>query len=226
MGQVPKNSSDKQEEPAPKKYGAGWCIKTGAPVVLGLIVALITAWWILPYLFFIKKEQPVAFTHASHTKIQDCASCHFLRTDGSFNAIPDTEQCASCHTDRDRADMQEMSQEEAEYIEKYVAADKEVPWLVHQKQPDHVFFSHAAHMQPSCQQLGCHAEYTDANALCAVCHPGEQSLDSEPYFENRITRYGGYSKNTMKMQECKSCHLIPNHMEMAGADLACYTCHK
>ncbi|MDR1243199.1 MAG: cytochrome c family protein [Deltaproteobacteria bacterium] len=201
-----------------KPCGAAWCISSGAPFVLGLIAALIMCWWIIPAVFFVQKEQPVAFTHASHIKNQNCADCHFLRADGSFSAIPSTEQCASCH-----ADMQGTSAAEAGYIESYVSAKKEVPWLIRQKQPAHVFFSHAAHNADSCRQLGCHGEYVDENALCSTCHADVSALDTAPYLENRLT---GYSKDTMRMQDCKSCHAEQTHLEMTDAALACNTCHK
>ncbi|MDR2825636.1 MAG: cytochrome C [Deltaproteobacteria bacterium] len=204
--------------PPPKTYGAAWCISAGAPFVLGLTIALIICWWLFPSFMYVQKEQPVGFTHVSHISNQDCASCHFLRPDGSFSSIPSTEQCASCHTD-----MQGTSEAEAEYIEKYVSAKQEVPWLLHQKQPEHVYFSHAAHTLTSCRQLGCHEEYTDTFTLCSTCHQETSTLESEPYLVNRIT---GYSKDIMKMQDCKSCHAAPGHLEMTTASIACYTCHK
>jgi hypothetical protein len=193
-------------------------LSSGAPVALGLVLALIISWWLVPALFFIERKQPVAFTHASHTKDQDCLACHFSREDGSFSAIPSTGQCAACHTD-----MQGVSEAEAEYIERYVSAKKEVPWLIRQKQPDHVFFSHTAHSLSSCRQLGCHEEYVSADILCSTCHPDSSILDSAPYLENRIT---GYSRDTMRMRDCKSCHASQTHLEMSDANLACQTCHK
>lgn len=202
-----------------KAVGLGRHANVFAAFFLGLVAALCIGWWLFPMLMYKEVPQPVAFTHASHIELFDCADCHYLREDGSFSGIPTTEDCLQCH-DTPKGD----SHAEAEYIEKYAAEEKKVPWLVHQKQPDNVFFSHAAHDIKSCQKMGCHPEWEAPEDLCVYCHPSIDALDKPvPYQENRLT---GYSKSTMKMADCESCHANPNHQGITNANNACFTCHK
>lgn len=169
------------------------------PFVVGLVGALIVGWWVFPQVLFSQKSQPIRFSHKVHVEDQDmaCEDCHTFREDGSFAGIPTTEQCAECHSE-----VQGDDPAEKEFVEKYVEKGKEVPWLIYQKQPDNVFFSHIAHK----------------NIPCKTCHPDVGHSDTPPpYYENRIT---GYSKDTMKMWKCERCHA------QRGASNACYVCHK
>ncbi len=124
-----------------------------------------------------KKEQPFNFDHSLHVEeTGDCETCHFLREDGTFSGIPGIESCMECHTDEPMGE----TDDEAVFVEEYVAQGKEVPWLIYARQPDCVYFSHAAH--------------TVAGGMdCKACHGhiGESS-SSRPYEENRIT---GYSRD-------------------------------
>lgn len=197
---------------------------SAAPFILGLVLALVFGWWVFPSVMYSEKQQPVAFKHSTHVDDQGlaCGDCHYFREDGSWAGIPGTEQCATCH-----GDVIGGSLAEENYVGNYVVPNKEVPWLLHQYQPDNVFFSHAAHMAKSCAV--CHSEYDpedpdyDENAFCATCHPSTKDLNGQPVLKNRLT---GYSKTTMKMWQCERCHANPNHYGSTNANNACYTCHK
>ena len=101
-----------------------------------------------------RKQQPLDFNHALHVEEVDegCESCHFFREDGSFSGIPKLAQCTECHEEP----MGE-TEDEAIFVEQYVAKEREVPWLSYSRQPDCVFFSHAAHV------IG-------AKMDCVTCH--------------------------------------------------------
>ena len=109
-----------------------------------------------------------------------------------------------------------------------MAKNKEVPWLIYSKQPDCVFFSHAAHVEK-------------AKMSCEVCHGhiGE-STESEVYEENKITGYSrkiwgkniaGIKRETsdrMKMDDCSECHQ-KNNVNQASVQTekgGCFVCHK
>jgi hypothetical protein len=124
---------------------------------------------------------------------------------------------------------------EKAFIADYVLTGKEVPWLAHQKQPDNVFFSHAAHFQ-KCYK--CHLTMRgkqdigtpqNPQKLCMTCHPSLTELDKGiPAERNMLT---GYSKTTLKMWQCEQCHANPGHYYYDGkgrtaANNACFTCHK
>ncbi|MCL1916349.1 MAG: cytochrome c family protein [Desulfovibrionaceae bacterium] len=207
-----------------KQRDAGF-LTQAAPFFLGLAVALCLGWWAFPTLLFSEHPQPVAFTHKSHLEDagQDCADCHFFREDGSFSGLPSLEQCAECHV----SSIGDSKAEE-DFVQNFVEPERPIPWRVHQKQPDNVFFSHAAHTAATCSP--CHMEYdpddgeNKPDALCSQCHLSLEELDKlPPYKENRLT---GYSKTTMKMQQCEACHANPEHYGTTNANNACYTCHK
>lgn len=206
-----------------EKQKSGGILASAAPFILGLVLALTFGWWIFPGLLFSAKQQPVAFKHSTHTELKDCGDCHYLRDDGSWAGFPSTETCAECHMD-----PQGDSKAELEYIRDYVEKEKEVKWLVHQYQPDNVFFSHAAHKIQDCAV--CHLEWDpeqndkfNMNDFCMTCHPSVEELDNKPVLENKLT---GYSKTTMKMWQCERCHANPSHYGMTNSNNACYTCHK
>ncbi len=188
-----------------------------APFIVGLVVALVFGWWLFPELLFSKQEQPVAFSHETHLMDAslDCTVCHHLRADGSFFALPTTKDCAVCHSQ-----MMGTSKAERDYVNNYVKTGKEVKWLTYQKQPDNVYFSHAAHSLQQCNT--CHQ--FSQRELCEQCHIDVLASKNPPVFrENRLT---GYSQSTMKMWQCERCHANPNHLGSTNASNACFVCHK
>jgi hypothetical protein len=184
--------------------------------IIGLAVSLFVGWSIFPKLLYSQKKQPIDFSHSIHLDAAgDCESCHYFREDGSFSGIPELSNCVECHEEAQGEDPEEIK-----LIENYVEPNKEIPWLVYSRQPDCVFFSHAAHVK-----MG--------ELECKTCHGmiGE-SDHAEIYEENRITGYsrniwgksiGGFKSNTwdrMKMDDCAECH------DEHGTRQACFVCHK
>jgi len=146
----------------------------------------------------------------------ECEGCHFYRDDGTFNGTPKLATCLECHEEQ----LGEHP-EEAKFMAEYVEPQKEVPWLVYSRQPQCVFFSHAAHT-------------VMAEMECVTCHgPVEEQTSSRPYQYNRLTLYSrdiwgwniaGIAKNSwdrMKMDDCARCH-----EEMTGFQGSCFQCHK
>lgn len=200
----------------------------GGPIILffivGLALSLVIGWVIFPKALYSKKPQPFDFNHALHVaETGDCESCHFFREDGSYAGVPKLEQCVDCHEE-----VQGDSPDEAVFVSEYVEKGKEVPWLIYSRQPDCVFFSHAAHV-------------LKAEIDCTVCHgPVGESEHLKPYEENRFTGYSrdiwgksiiGLKKNTwdrMKMDDCAECHAEAK-MKATSVQTkkdACFVCHK
>jgi hypothetical protein len=187
--------------------------------MVAFLVCFLSGWLLFPKLLYSKREQPFNFDHVLHTEeVGDCETCHFLREDGTFSGMPNLESCMECHTDEPMGE----TEDEAIFAQEYVAKEKEVPWFVYSKQPDCVFFSHAAHI-------------TGDNPMdCKSCHgPIGESTTSKPYEENRITGYSrdiwgqniwGIKKHSwdrMKMDDCAACH-----KEETGHQGYCFQCHK
>lgn len=205
-----------QEAPA---TSSGWAVFTF--FMIGVVGSLLTGWILFPDLLYSQKSQPIDFNHAVHLDAvyDGCASCHYFRDDGTFAGMPDLSACVDCHQD-----VMTDHPEEIKFVEEYVTPGIEVPWLNHSKQPDCVFFSHAAHVK-------------GAGMSCESCH-GDigTSEHTRVYEENRIT---GYSRDIwgksisrlgkpahgepqpMKMNDCAKCHL-----EETGHKGACFQCHK
>ena len=171
--------------------------------IVAFVICFLSGTFLFPKLLYSKKEQPFNFNHELHVgETGDCESCHALREDGSFSGIPKLDKCMECHTDEPLGE----TEDEAVFAEMYAAKEKEVPWYVYSRQPDCVFFSHAAHIQ---EKPG------GAGMDCVTCHGHiGTSTTLKPYEENRITGYSrdiwgkniwGIKKNSwdrMKMDDC------------------------
>jgi hypothetical protein len=193
--------------------------------ILGFVVCLVIGWWVFPKLLYSRKEQPIPFNHKLHVaEVEDaCDSCHFFREDGSFTGIPTLEDCMTCHEEAIGE-----SDAEAVFMAEYVYKGREVPWHVYSRQPDCVFFSHAAHVK-----MG--------HMVCKTCH-GDIGESETPrvYEENRLTGYSrdiwgkniaGIKKNTydrMKMDDCAECHetMTGRRTSVQTQYDACFVCHK
>lgn len=227
---VPMSSND-----APQTHGDSHPTSSGAKgggpyifffFLVGFALSMVVGWAVFPPLLYSKKSQPIDFNHSRHLELVDngCQSCHFFREDGTFSGSPRLAQCIDCH-----GEMQGRSEEEKIFYEQYVLKDREVPWLVYARQPDCVFFSHAAHVH-------------GAKMDCVTCHGHIGTSESlKPYEENRITGYSrdiwghkitGIKQNTwdrMKMDDCAECHkrfeAVHDSSVQTGRD-ACFVCHK
>jgi len=196
--------------------------------IVGLALSLIVGWIIFPKLLYSRKSQPIDFNHALHLEEveEGCTSCHFFREDGTYAGVPKLEQCIDCHEE-----VQGESEDEAKFVEEYVSKGREVPWLIYSKQPDCVFFSHAAHVK-------------GAGMDCTTCHGHIGDSENLPvYEENRISGYSRniwgkglenmltLKKNTwdrMKMDDCSECHIKENVKQnsIQTEKGACFVCHK
>lgn len=193
--------------------------------IVGLASSMLLGWVVFPKMLYSQKNQPFNFNHALHMEevSEGCESCHYFREDGSFAGVPKLEQCIECHEE-----TLGESEDEATFVEQYVNNDREVPWLIYSRQPDCVFFSHAAHVK-------------SAKMDCVTCHGHIGESESlRPYEENRITGYSrdiwgkniaGFKKHTwdrMKMDDCADCHKEAGVHESSVQTQkdACFVCHK
>lgn len=193
--------------------------------LVGFIVMMLVGWVLFPKLLYSKKQQPIRYNHALHMEEVDdgCNSCHYFRDDGSFSGIPKNDRCIECHQDILGEDPEEIK-----YVQDYLDLDREVPWLVYSRQPDCVFFSHAAHVK-----MG--------KMACDTCHESrEEMITTKVYEENRITGYsrdiwgkniagiGHNTRDRMKMDDCAECHERerPRKTSVQTGKDACFVCHK
>jgi len=193
--------------------------------IIGFVASLVIGWVVFPKLLYSQKTQPIDFNHALHLEaVSDgCESCHLFRDDGTYAGVPSNAQCVDCHQE-----VQGDSPDEKKFVEEYVAKEREVPWHIYSKQPDCVFFSHAAHVKK-------------AKMECATCHgPIGESSSLKVYEENRLTGYSrdiwgkniaGIKRETwdkMKMDDCAECHETEagKRSSVQTDKEACFVCHK
>ena len=168
----------------------------------GALMALGVGWAGFPRAIYKSRTQPVDFSHKAHADKAGtkCDDCHALRADGSFAGVPALDKCAGCHA----APMGNTAAEK-QFIEKYVTPQREPEWLVYARQPENVYFSHAAHVKRG-------------NLKCERCH-GDQggSATLRPHQQDRVS---GYSRGLQSMDDCIACHR-EQHRENS-----CLDCHK
>ena len=200
----------------------------GGPIILffilGLAASLIVGWVVFPKVLYSQKKQPIEFNHVLHNELVEdgCESCHFFREDGSYSGVPTLNQCIECHEEVNGEDP-----EEARFVNEYVANNREVPWLIYSRQPQNVFFSHAAHVK-----MG--------EMDCVTCHGHIGESESLPtYKQNRISGYSidiwgrnisGIKRNSwdrMKMDDCAECHRNEGVNQNSVQTLrgGCFVCH-
>jgi hypothetical protein len=99
------------------------------------------------------------------------------------------------------------SAEEKRFIDSYVTPNREVVWQVYARQPQNVYFSHAAHIKL-------------AHLDCRQCH-GAQG-QSDKLAAARVERISGYSGSPhfQNMDACEDCH------RQRGAANSCLACHQ
>ena len=222
---------------ATKPAGRGWITATVLGLAIGLAASLAVGWAAFPRLLYETRRQPLDFNHKLHVEnAGSCESCHAFTEDGRFPGLPGIDNCVQCH-----ADIQGKDPSEAILVNDYIKKGREIPWLVYSRQPQCVFFSHAAHVfSPAMAKMAGVTPDEGASpgaenpAVCAVCHGHDgDSEHVRPLYVNRITGesrdvYGkniaGFAEHIsdrMKMDACVDCHA-----KVKPKKEACNVCHK
>lgn len=193
-------------------------MKSKIIVPSGILFGLIIGWYVFPFALYQQNEQPMQFSHLTHTGEKGgmaCTDCHATAENGRFEGIPAVAKCAECHA----APLGE-SESEKILVDEYITPNKEIPWLIYSRQPDNAYFSHAPHVtlgEMKCEE--CHGEHGSSEIL-------------RTYQENRISGYSrdiwgagisGIPSNSwegMKMDRCVRCHGANGRRD------GCVACHK
>ncbi|MCT4588685.1 MAG: cytochrome c family protein [Carboxylicivirga sp.] len=126
-------------------------------------------------------DQPIKFSHKVHAgdnKI-DCLYCHSNADEGKSAGLPSAGLCMNCHQVV-RNGSHSGQFEIAKVVDAY-ENNKDIEWVRIHNLPDHVFFSHAQHVnvgQRDCQE--CHGDVENMHILkqendlsmgwCLDCH--------------------------------------------------------
>jgi hypothetical protein len=183
----------------------------------GMLAALGAGWIGFPYVIYETRPQQLDFNHKAHAEKagMKCEDCHAIREDGTFAGIPKLDQCALCH-----AAPMGTSAAEKKFIDTYVTPGREPQWLSYSRQPENVYFPHAAHVKRGamkCEQ--CHGDHGSS----ATLRPHQQdriSGYSRDIWGRPVGAFGLRAAGGMTMDDCISCH------EQHQLQHSCLDCHK
>ena len=171
-------------------------------------------------------DQPVWFSHEVHSgqnKI-DCLYCHSSSEEGKNAGIPGTDVCMNCHNVV-KSGKQTGTEEIAKVIESWNTG-KPIEWVRVHNLPDHVFFSHAQHVNAGkreCEE--CHGLVEEMDRLtqveslgmgwCIDCHRTTAVQFKENGFYEEYIRFHEEIKLDKRLRvtvddiggnNCQSCH--------------------
>ena len=202
----------------------------GGLAVMALVGAFIVrAWFSTPFEvlgFGGAPQQPIAFPHTKHVQDAgiDCTFCHRNVTIGKPATVPAVEQCMFCHKIIGQPRGEESGLPEIVKLNELSGWDpsqfrftdpQPVDWNRVHRLPDHVRFTHEAHLTYFTQD---HLERgqvfplvevkgIEASQVCAICHGDVGSMEVVEQVR------------TLKMADCVDCHRQNN------APTDCVYCH-
>lgn len=166
------------------------------PLVLAVLLILLAAAAILisRTAALAAPDQPLGFSHRRHSDAGvECLFCHSSAMRSDIAGLPSVQLCVGCHRTIDREEPPIKG------LFDYWDADQPIPWQPVIDMPDHVFFSHAPHLQSG---LNCESCHGNAGGMVQL-HP--------------VAR--------MDMGWCLDCHLDQRQDRVARLT-DCLTCHK
>ena len=170
--------------------------------------------------------QPIKFSHKIHVKENkiECIFCHNSPEYSRESGIPSTNVCMICHNKINKGEM--TGQFEINKIKKSFKNKQPIEWVKIHNLPDHVFFSHAQHVNVGkidCKT--CHGAIDEMNMTsqysslsmgwCVKCH-----RENEVQFENNAF----YSNHEELHNDLKSRKITNVTADKIGAN-NCAKCH-
>ncbi len=174
---------------------------------------------------YYEPEQPIAFSHKVHAgqnKI-DCFYCHTTAKESMHAGIPSAQLCMNCHTVVKSGKI--TGTEEIAKIYKAIETQTPIEWIKVHNVPDHVFFSHAQHVEVgkvSCFE--CHGPVEEMDRVmqvsdlsmgwCIDCHRTKEVDFSNNFYKDYAKLHeeinaGKRSKVTVDLvggEDCQKCH--------------------
>ena len=145
-------------------------------------------------------KQPIEYSHELHANQLniDCQYCHTGVTKGKKAGVPSLNICMNCHASVG------LGKPEIKKLISHYQENKYVEWIRVHNLPDHVRFSHSAHMNFLLK------EGKATKTACVACHGN--------VYEMKVVK----QKETLNMNFCVDCHRENKHL---GGKIDCSTCH-
>jgi cytochrome c2 len=174
---------------------------------------------------YYEPEQPIAFSHKVHAgqnKI-DCMYCHTTANESMHAGIPSTQLCMNCHSVVKSGKT--TGTEEIAKIYASLESQTPIEWIKVHNLPDHVFFSHAQHVevgQLDCNE--CHGPIETMDRVmqvndlsmgwCIDCHRTKEVQFTNNFYKDYAKLHeeinaGKRSKVTVDQiggDDCQKCH--------------------
>jgi cytochrome c2 len=170
-------------------------------------------------------DQPIDFSHKVHVgqnKI-DCKYCHTSADESIHAGIPSPQLCMNCHTVVKTGTL--TGTEEISKISAAIASGKSIEWIKVHNVPDHVFFSHAQHVNAGkvdCKE--CHGDVSQMDRIiqvndlsmgwCIDCHRTKEVDFSNEFYKNYSKLHAeinkgkrsGVTVDAIGGNDCQKCH--------------------
>jgi len=171
-------------------------------------------------------DQPIKFSHRIHAgqnKI-DCKYCHTGAMESQTAGIPSTNVCMNCHNVVKKGTN--TGEEEIAKIYKAEQEGKAIEWVKVHNLPDHVFFSHAQHVNAGkldCAE--CHGKVEEMGRVqqvedlsmgwCLDCHRTKFVNMDNKFYDNLYEQYHKELKEGLREgvtveeiggTDCMKCH--------------------
>ncbi len=168
------------------------------PVVVVLFLTIYAELNWNGYWRFLPAPQPIPFNHKLHVdRGIDCQYCHRGSENGVYAGVPSVTDCYQCHQGLVKEGSSGQRVDEREQvrvlIEDYVEQRKDITWFKYYDMPEHVRFSHKAHV--------------NAGLDCAECHGPMQTYE-KVVMQQKPTMGWCVSCHRAKEapQDCTTCH--------------------
>jgi hypothetical protein len=169
-------------------------------------------------------DQPIKFSHRIHAgenKIE-CTYCHTSAYEGKYASIPPDNLCLNCNN-LIRLGTN-TGEDEIEKIHEAVGSGKPIRWVKVYNLPDHVFFSHAQHVQAGkvkCEN--CHGDLTKMGRVqqvvdlsmgwCVNCHRETKVDFTNKYYSRykqnlvlKLHKSSAVTVDDIGGNNCQKCH--------------------
>src|SRR5687768_3485523 len=136
--------------------------------VVILSVLTYAGWEVAQNIMYAPQAQPIAFPHDLHAGNRQiaCQYCHRGVNHADIAGVPSVQECMDCHQVvlTDRPEIKKLTND-------YWKAGKPINWYKVYQLPEHVRFSHQAHIARGFDCAQCHGDVQEMRVLTMANNP-------------------------------------------------------
>ncbi|MBM3461491.1 MAG: cytochrome c3 family protein [Armatimonadetes bacterium] len=135
-------------------------------LVAVVILTLVTyvGWIVLDNVFYRQQAQPIAFPHDLHAGQRQiaCQYCHRGVNHADIAGVPSVQECMDCHQAIPKLLKESV---EVQKLKGYWDRKEPIKWFKVYQLPEHVRFSHQAHIARGFDCAYCHGQVQEMKVL-------------------------------------------------------------